>query len=58
MMKKLWFYTITLLSLLLAGCNNGDDGLLDIPSGWSHNAASLVVTPKNASVPAGLTQQM
>ncbi|TOI47677.1 hypothetical protein CGI59_24025, partial [Vibrio parahaemolyticus] len=43
---------------LLVGCNNGDDGLLDIPSGWSHNAASLVVTPKNASVPAGLTQQM
>ncbi|MFL0952788.1 Ig-like domain-containing protein [Vibrio parahaemolyticus] len=58
MMKKLWFYTITLLGLLLAGCNNGDDGLLDIPSGWSHNAESLVVTPKNASVPAGLTQQM
>ncbi|KOY22551.1 hypothetical protein ACX06_17245 [Vibrio parahaemolyticus] len=58
MMKKLWFYTITLLSLLLAGCNNGDDGLLDIPSGWSHNAESLVVTPKNASVPVGLTQQM
>ncbi len=57
-MKTLWFYTITLLSLLLVGCNNGDDGLLDIPSGWSHNAASLVVTPKNASVPAGLTQQM
>ncbi|HAV1337788.1 hypothetical protein HJ001_22945 [Vibrio parahaemolyticus] len=58
MMKKLWFYTITLLSLLLAGCNNGDDGLLEIPSGWSHYAESLVVTPKNASVPAGLTQQM
>ncbi|WP_041170430.1 Ig-like domain-containing protein [Vibrio sp. EJY3] len=58
MMKKLWFYTITLLSLLLAGCNNGDDGLLDIPSGWSHNAESLVVTPKNSSVPVGLTQQM
>ncbi|HGF3724550.1 TPA: Ig-like domain-containing protein [Vibrio parahaemolyticus] len=57
-MKTLWFYTITLFSLLLVGCNNGDDGLLDIPSGWSHNAASLVVTPKNASVPAGLTQQM
>ncbi|MBE4263436.1 Ig domain-containing protein [Vibrio parahaemolyticus] len=46
------------MSLLLAGCNNGDDGLLDIPSGWSHNAESLVVTPKNASVPVGLTQQM
>ncbi len=58
MMKKLWFYTITLLSLLLAGCNNGDDGLLDIPSGWSHNAESLVVTPKNSSGPVGLTQQM
>ncbi|WP_229626546.1 hypothetical protein, partial [Vibrio parahaemolyticus] len=43
---------------LLVGCNNGDDGLLDIPSGWSHNAASLVVTPKNESVPLGLTQQM
>ncbi|EGQ8057070.1 hypothetical protein HPX47_004522 [Vibrio alginolyticus] len=57
-MKTLWFYTITLLSLLLVGCNNGDDGLLDIPSGWSHNAASLVVTPKNESVPLGLTQQM
>ncbi|PMT77833.1 hypothetical protein C1S86_26240, partial [Vibrio parahaemolyticus] len=54
----LWFYTITLLSLLLVGCNNGDDGLLDIPSGWAHNAASLVVTPKNGSVPIGLTQQM
>ncbi|HHC6579568.1 TPA: Ig-like domain-containing protein [Vibrio parahaemolyticus] len=57
-MKTLWFYTITLLSLLLVGCNNGDDGFLDIPSGWAHNAASLVVTPKNGSVPIGLTQQM
>ncbi len=57
-MKTLWFYTITLLSLLLVGCNNGDSGLLDIPSGWTHNATSLVVTPKNESVPLGLTQQM
>ncbi|WP_274017455.1 Ig-like domain-containing protein, partial [Vibrio parahaemolyticus] len=57
-MKTLWFYTITLLSLLLAGCNNGDDGLLDTPSGWSNNAASLAVTPKNGSVPIGFTQQM
>ncbi|HBC3521123.1 Ig-like domain-containing protein [Vibrio campbellii] len=57
-MKTLWFYTITLLSLLLVGCNNGDDGLLDIPSGWSHKAASLAVTPKSASIPMGLTQQL
>ncbi|WP_180768691.1 Ig-like domain-containing protein [Vibrio parahaemolyticus] len=57
-MKTLWFYTITLLSLLLAGCNNGDDGLLDIPSGWSHKAVSLAVTPKSASIPMGLTQQL
>ncbi|ENP7383857.1 Ig-like domain-containing protein [Vibrio parahaemolyticus] len=57
-MKTLWFYTITLLSLLLAGCNNGDDGLLDIPSGWSHKAASLAVTPKSVSIPIGLTQQL
>ncbi|EKK9975345.1 Ig-like domain-containing protein, partial [Vibrio parahaemolyticus] len=57
-MKTLWFYTITLLSLLLAGCNNGDDGLLDIPSGWSHKAVSLAVTPKSVSIPIGLTQQL
>ncbi|WP_390252815.1 beta strand repeat-containing protein, partial [Vibrio parahaemolyticus] len=57
-MKTLWFYTITLLSLLLVGCNNGDDGLLDIPSGWSHKAVSLAVTPKSASIPMGLTQQL
>ncbi|EHV5558070.1 Ig-like domain-containing protein [Vibrio parahaemolyticus] len=57
-MKTLWFYTITLLSLLLSGCNNGDDGLLEMPSGWVHYAESLVVTPKNSTVPAGLTQQM
>ena len=57
-MKTLWFYTITLLSLLLVGCNNDDDGLLDIPSGWSHKAVSLAVTPKSASIPMGLTQQL
>ncbi|OOQ68203.1 Ig-like domain-containing protein [Vibrio parahaemolyticus] len=57
-MKTLWFYTITLLSLLLVGCNNGDDGFLDIPSGWSHKAESLAVTPKSASIPMGLTQQL
>ncbi|TOI46115.1 hypothetical protein CGI59_24560, partial [Vibrio parahaemolyticus] len=43
---------------LLVGCNNGDDGLLDIPSGWSHKAVSLAVTPKSASIPMGLTQQL
>ncbi|ETZ12174.1 hypothetical protein AJ90_22320 [Vibrio parahaemolyticus M0605] len=29
-----------------------------MPSGWAHYAESLVVTPKNSTVPAGLTQQM
>ncbi|HCE2683183.1 Ig-like domain-containing protein [Vibrio parahaemolyticus] len=57
-MKTLWFYTITLLSLLLVGCNNGDDGLLDIPSVGGDDVASLVVTPENGSIPVGLTQQL
>ncbi|TON82123.1 Ig-like domain-containing protein, partial [Vibrio parahaemolyticus] len=40
------------------GCNNGDDGLLDIPSVGGNDVASLVVTPENGSIPVGLTQQL
>lgn len=56
--QAIWLCTLSVFTLLLAGCNNGDDGLLDMPSGWAHYAESLVVTPKNSTVPAGLTQQM
>lgn len=57
-MKKLWLCTLSLFSLLLVGCNNGDSGLVDAPNGLDEQAVKLVVTPKNAQVPIGLTQQM
>lgn len=49
---------LLICTLLLSACNNGDDGLLEVPSGWAHDAESLVVTPKNRTIPAGFTQQM
>ncbi|MCQ9091252.1 Ig-like domain-containing protein, partial [Vibrio alginolyticus] len=58
MMKKLWLYALSICSVLLVGCNNGDDGLLDVPEGWAHKAESLAVTPKTADIPMGLTQQL
>ncbi|MCQ9091134.1 beta strand repeat-containing protein [Vibrio alginolyticus] len=58
MMKKLWLYALSICSVLLVGCNNGDDGLLDVPEGWAHKAVSLAVTPKAADIPMGLTQQL
>ncbi|MCG9703102.1 Ig-like domain-containing protein [Vibrio natriegens] len=57
-MKKLWLYALSICSVLLVGCNNGDDGLLDVPDGWAHKAVSLAVTPKTADIPMGLTQQL
>ncbi|MCR9655264.1 Ig-like domain-containing protein, partial [Vibrio parahaemolyticus] len=57
-MKRLFLYALSLCTVLLAGCNNGDDGLLDVPAGWAHKAVSLAVTPKAADVPVGLTQQL
>ncbi len=57
-MKKLWLYALSICSVLLVGCNNGDDGLLDVPEGWAHKAVSLAVTPKTADIPMGLTQQL
>ncbi len=59
-MKKLLVGALALGSLILSGCNNGDKGLLD-GSGDGNlvdKAESLVVTPKNATIPVGLTQQM
>lgn len=57
-MKQLLVYALSLCTVLLAGCNNGNDGLLDVPGGWSHKAESLAVTPKTADIPVGLTQQL
>ncbi|NAW84332.1 hypothetical protein CAG69_20110 [Vibrio sp. V43_P6S15P86] len=54
--KTLWLWS--LCSALLLGCNNGDDKLLDAPERWGYQASALVVTPKNATIPVGLTQQM
>ncbi len=59
-MKKLLIGALALGSLILSGCNNGDKGLLDGggSGGLVDKADSLVVTPKNATIPVGLTQQM
>ncbi|HIF9535338.1 TPA: beta strand repeat-containing protein [Photobacterium damselae] len=57
-MKKLWFCLVSLCTLILVGCNNGDDSILDIPDGWSYQAVSLAVTPKTSRIPAGFTQQL
>ncbi|EHH1079256.1 hypothetical protein J7I01_004995, partial [Vibrio parahaemolyticus] len=57
-MKRILIYALSLCTVLLTGCNNGDDGLLDVPDGWAHKAVSLAVTPKTADVPVGLTQQL
>ncbi|EHK2924965.1 Ig-like domain-containing protein, partial [Vibrio parahaemolyticus] len=57
-MKRLFLYALSLCTVLLAGCNNGDDGLLDVPEGWAIKAVSLAVTPKTADIPAGLSQQL
>ena len=57
-MKKLWLCTLSLFCLLLVGCNNGDSGLVDAPNGLDGQVVKLVVTPKNAQVPIGVTQQM
>ncbi len=43
--------------LLLVGCNNGDDGLLDTPLSAA-DQASLYIEPKDASLPIGLPLQM
>ncbi|HGF3724610.1 TPA: Ig-like domain-containing protein, partial [Vibrio parahaemolyticus] len=56
-MKKLWLFGLSLCSILLAGCNNGDEGLVDVPNGGIHQAVSIVVTPKNAQIPVGLPLQ-
>lgn len=56
-MKKLWLFGLSLCSILLAGCNNGDEGLVDVPDAGIHQAVSIVVTPKNAQIPVGLPLQ-
>ncbi len=58
MMKKILLCTLSILSLLLVACNNGDKGLLDNASNLDHYAKSLVVTPKSVTIPVGFSQQM
>ncbi|EGQ8497967.1 hypothetical protein GRS44_17440 [Vibrio alginolyticus] len=57
-MKKLWLFGLSLCSILLAGCNNGDKGLVDVPNSGINQAESLVVTPKNPHIPVGLPLQL
>lgn len=57
-MKNLWLCTLSLFSLFLVGCNNGDSGLVDASNGLDEQAVKFTVTPKSAQVPIGLTQQM
>lgn len=43
------------------GCNNSDKGLLAPPNSGGegiYSAESLVITPKNTSLPIGLIKQM
>lgn len=56
-MKKIITYIFWLCSVLLVGCNNGDDGLLDIPD-TEHFATALVVSPKDTDIPIGFPQQL
>jgi hypothetical protein len=63
-MKVVWVYLLSIFSAVLVGCGGGDSGLGkvpsvgEVPSVRSGQVASLVVTPKNATVAVGLTVQM
>ncbi|WP_103415384.1 Ig-like domain-containing protein [Vibrio hyugaensis] len=58
MMNTLILSILSLCTLLLVGCNNGDSGLLDTPTSPVDPIIELNVEPRQSSVPIGFSQQM
>ena len=58
MMNTLILSILSLCTLLLVGCNNGDGGLLDTPTSPVDPIIELNVEPRQSSVPIGFSQQM
>lgn len=57
-MNKIILSILSLITLLLTGCNNGDSGLQDLPTSTGNAIASLIVEPQQATTPVGLSIQM
>ncbi|WP_032545537.1 hypothetical protein, partial [Vibrio splendidus] len=55
-MKLFLGLSLSILTVIgLAGCNNGDGGLLTEPPALPNNIIDLIVTPKMAQSPQGFT---
>lgn len=58
-MKRIFLISLSIVSSLLAGCNDGDGNLIeDGDKGWEFNASSLTVTPETLTLPIGLTESL
>lgn len=57
-MNKLILSILSLMSLLLVGCNNGDGGLLDPPTSTGDTISTFTVESQQSSVPVGFSVQI
>ncbi len=57
-MNKLILSILSLMSLLLVGCNNGDGGLLDPPTSTVDTISTFTVESQQSSVPVGFSVQI